>query len=385
MYDVAEDHLLTSGFLTSPWIDGKQRLRFSAESVNKALENVPSSMRGKRGYQFQVFRMFWAMRNDGGISVEKKGSFTASDPRRGRLVKRVCSGLYRCPNWNRSPKPCVYTKRPLSKKAKNDEKFSQEHMYCTQPKCRGALMEHVECSVKQKIIMYADGAIFMATGKHKHQKPTTTGMTPVQTADAKRVIELNPTLGPTALRSGGPDLVGPFPNLRSISTALGNKGRISHLIKQMKRESSKGIGPMEQTVNYWKELDDKYPNVRLGPKPFIMNIQSDFMANLPCREGIDGSRFTNGLVTDAAMSYFKFKGLIVIVTSAFSEELYRWAPVFITVTDGQSAANYEGHFFPLMVSIYKKCCELGIPFEDVLLLMVCVTLLTRNPAFSCMM
>ena len=123
-----------------------------------------------------------------------------------------------------------------------------------------------------------------------------------------------------------------------------------------------------------KSLDKKHPNViqemHFLPEPSYASIQTPFMASIACRESVDPSRFDNGLVTDAAMSYFNTQAIHVIITSAFCEDLHRWAPAFITITDGQSAAHYEKHFTPLIISIYKRCKELGIDFVDYLIAMV---------------
>lgn len=355
------DELQTSGLLVNPWIDGNVTKTFTRAQLGIAETDKTT---------FNLFAMHWAFRNRGGN--HDKGTVESAVAESGHLTKRTCLGLFRCPNWNREGRPCKYVVRP---KTKPHAFRGQRNEVCPMGNCKKAPLEHVPCHVSQHIRVFKDGATFRNIGHHTHGRPSVVPhLTPTERKDARAVMESNPKLGPSALRTGRPDMVGPTPNLRSITPVLGNRGRIAYERKLMKDGGKKGRGMLEHAVEKIKQITERYPGVireaSLAPGPVYFTLQTDFMAEMSLHMDFDYTRPNNGLITDAAMKYFKDDMFTVIITSGYSTRMLKWAPVLITVVGGQDTEHYERHFDHLVASIADRCAELGIEFNDEMLSMV---------------
>lgn len=353
--------LARTGLLVDPWIDGDYTRIFRPEHLDEA---------SRRKTTFNAFSMHWAFRNGGGL--HSKGSRASKTLAGAKEVKRQCLGILRCPNWNREENPCKLIVRPKTRR----ERFKTQLVeVCPMEECKKADLEHVGCDVYQEMQVWEKGVKFSNFGYHCHERPTVVlHLTPVERNITRAVMEANPKLGPSALRSGRPDMVGPTVNVRSISSALGNRGRIAYEKKLLKESGTKGAGPFEQVVEKLRIIKESYPNIiresSLGPGPVYLSIQSAFMAQLALTVDLDYTKPNNGLITDAAMKYFKSGMFMVIVTSGFATKMLKWAPVMITVAVGQDASVYERHFYRLFVSIYERCMELKIEFSNEMIIMV---------------
>lgn len=351
-----------SGLLVDPWVDGDCHHEFDVEQVAVA--------RGKRTIEYD-FPTNWAMQTKG-TSTTDKGSIHASSSGDGKVTKRKCLGMFRCPNWNREGKPCRFLERP---KTRRDALEAQRHKICPLSSCDKPVLEYVACDVRQEFILYAGGAIFKAFGWHTHPRPSVVKhLTPTERTSLRAVFDVNPTLKPSGLRSGRPDMVGPVKNVRQISSALGNLGRIEYELQTYKKVATKGMSAFEQVLFNFSELHENHPGIiresSFGPGPTYISIQSDFMRERSVSVEPDYSRPNNGLVTDAAMKFFKNDMLVVIITSKFDIDLRKWIAVNITVSKGQSAEHYGKHFKVLFEGIRERCLELGIEVSDEHLAMV---------------
>lgn len=362
--------LEVSGLLIDPWIDGKVHKEFTREDLDAAhvLQVVP--------YNFTVH---WAMRTKG---VPKRGQFRAGDPDAddptfGKVTRRKCLGVFRCPNWNRKTDPCRFLDRPSTKEKPFQEQFNH---VCPRQSCGKPVLQHVPCKVTQEYRIWKDGATFDQSGPHRHPRPSIVKhLTPKQRSTLHDVLKVNPKLKGSALRTGGPNMVGPVPNVRSISSVLGNLGRIAYEVQIFKKSGTRGMSSMEMVLLNFADIQKAHPGIirqsSLGPDPIHITFQSDFMRNLSVRPDPDFTKSNNGLVTDAAMKYFRnSKLMVVVITSTYVPEMTKWVPVCMTAITGQTQDLYEVHFLVVFEGIHGRCIVLGIVFEDEYLAMVCQSL-----------
>ena len=359
--------LARSGWLVDPWINEKVKLHFSEEEVTAALANLED-----KSNPFGIFATHWSTYNQG--AMRNNGTFDGECEKEGRRTTRWCRGVFVCQNRDREPNPCRFIMRPVTKNKKLDD---QKTKVCTNGVCKAEtpLFRYITCKVAQKLRIWAHGATFESTGRHNHPRPARVlHLSPKEQQEASEVVKLNPTLGPSALRYGRPDLVGPTRSLRDISPAFANRGRIASFVQKMKNKMKKGIGLFEQIKAALDQLKSQFPDVTrvssLNLDFINIHIQTPFMASLACQPEIDTARANNGLVTDAPMSFFKTNDFLVIITSAFSVDLFRWVPVLITVTSGHSAEHYKAHFYCLFEGIVLRCRGYGIRFLLQMLAMV---------------
>ena len=363
------DTLKKLGWLVDPWIDGNVDLEFTGEDVQTARELLHDNFQSS---DFSMFTMHWAMWNTGGF--HKNGSVDAEHFEGGKRTKRKCRGVFICPNREREDSPCFYNLRP---RVKSDKLSDQKSSICTSGLCRDErpVFRYIPCGVEQKIRVWKHGAIFKAIGTHNHPRPSRLiRLSPRERKTAEELVANNPKLGPTALRYGRPGLVGPTQSLRSVSTVFATRGRIAYFVNQTKKAMTKGLSAFDQTMFLVTQLRDKYPHVvkdfSYASGPFRFQVQTEFMEAMACQM-LDTSRQSNGLVTDAPMGYLKNHQMYnVIISSAYCVDMFRWVPVLITVTDGQSAEHYKIHFIPLLVGIHTRCSRLCIKFVKEMLAVV---------------
>lgn len=358
--------LQTSGLLIDPWIDGKTHKEFTREDLDAAsiIQVVP--------YHFTVH---WAMRTKGS---QKRGKYCAGDAEAedsalGKCTRRKCLGVFRCPNWNRTPNPCMFLDRPNTKAKAFEE---QRYHVCPLQSCGKSILEYVPCAVTQSYVIWKHGATFDQSGPHLHPRPSVLKhLTPTERTTLHNVLSVNPKLKGSALRSGGPNMVGPVPNVRKISSALGNLGRIAYEVQKFRNSATKGMSATEKVFFHFTDLQKSHPGIirqsSLGPNPIHITIQSDFMRRLSFQPEPDFTKSNNGLVTDAAMKFFRNgKLMVVVITSTFDPDTAKWQAVCMSVIAGQTTEHYAVHFFTVFGGIHERCVHLHIEFIDDFLAMV---------------
>lgn len=170
-------------------------------------------------------------------------------------------------------------------------------------------------------------------------------------------------------------MVGPVPNVRKISSALGNLGRIAYEVQKFRNSATKGMSATEKVFFHFTDLQKSHPGIirqsSLGPNPIHITIQSDFMRRLSFQPEPDFTKSNNGLVTDAAMKFFRNgKLMVVVITSTFDPDTAKWQAVCMSVIAGQTTEHYAVHFFTVFGGIHERCVHLHIEFIDDFLAMV---------------
>lgn len=340
--------------LIDKWIDGDLRKLFpwSAISCDKDYED-PSNM-------LSDFFTHWCMPYPGG--GRGKGSIDADRPDRLCYnTKRCCVGVFTCATGT-----CSYIERPLSRPAKRKTQMSG-HCSCDKP------VKYISCTVVHRFSMFKGGILFQAEGQHSHARPPSKHLAKEEKMKLKKLVDSNPNATPLVFITGVPGPDGDTTNIMTINDILINPDRLRYEINNL--QDSNG-----SDFDKYKEFVKAHPGFVVNSfftTLTVISVQTAFMAtqlylSMLSAQSVLHALPINGLISDAAHKFFKNRNHVLMVTSLYCTVLRRWIPALMSFMDGQTAAHYKCHYLTLFRIMYRICQEYGIPFTDILLLMVSV-------------
>jgi hypothetical protein len=297
-------------------------------------------------------QVHWACSPMGG---DTKGSDTAEMWQHGKRTGRKCCGSMECDNPD-----CDIVVRPQSRRAGREKQLAQ-------PCPCGGRLRQLNCSVTSYLYSFEQGVYYINGGYHHHPRPThLLHLLPGEKVRFEKIILENPTVKALALVVGRPGIHGPGKSIAEISPLLLNADRVKFERRRVQHSSRSGTQGGDDFVAKFSTFEEEFPGFvvfsQFGSVTVII-MQTRYMASKLLKDRID-SDAVNGIVSDAAHGYWLDPTTLLIISSVFGIELYRWIPGIMTYSNGASEEHYRLHFLALFQSIAAECARRDVPLSD---------------------
>ena len=317
-----------------PWPDGPFQLDVSWEEVSRT----------------KKLQTHWAERTHGG---DRKGREDADVWDQGKRSTRTCLGVLVCDNHE-----CKRVTRPMTDPARFKAQLMGE---C---QCGGQL-RHQSCGVRSILWSYSGGIRYQHDGFHYHARPPVIHPTPEEKERFAALVRHNPKSGPLQLVVGVPTLEGPGQSVADISDVYINADRVSKERQKIWRGMD-GFGSGDSFIAAFAAFDTNHPGFLVSEvfgSVTVISFQTPFMLSRLVHEYIVDDA-VNGLVNDAAHSWWKEANSLLMITSVYSPDLNCWVPGLLSYTNGATANHFAHHFRALFESIATESERRGIEVVD---------------------
>lgn len=294
------------------WPDGDFSKLYSWEFVN-ATNNL---------------QVHWACSPMGG---DTKGSDTAESWQHGKRTGRKCCGSMGCDNPG-----CDVVVRPQSRRVGREKQLAQ-------PCSCGGRLQQLNCAVTSYLYSFEGGVHYINGGYHHHPRPThLLHLLPGEKVRFEKIILENPNVKALALVVGRPGIHGPGGSIAEISPLLLNADRLKFERWRVQHWSGNSTQGGDDFVAIFATFEREFPGFVVFSQFYwvtVIIMQTRYMASKLLKDRID-SDAVNGIISEAAHGYFLDPTTLLIISSVFGIELYRWIPGIMTYSNGASEEHY---------------------------------------------
>jgi hypothetical protein len=314
------------------WPDGTFETEFTFEEVDT----------------YNNLQVHWATKSHG----VRGGNNFAKEWIDGKRLRRDCLGIIKCDNPD-----CAIAIRPQTTPKGIDRQLREA---C---KC-GAVLSHIQCSVRSTIWTYSKGVHFANAGDHNHAKPGhILHISKTEQVRFETLVNTNPTTGPLGLIVGVPGINGPGESVADISNVFLNAGRVGKERLKVKAKSHSGG---DSLIAAFAKFSAEHPGFVIYSQldsVTVISVQSYLMRSQLVKERLlEGP--INGLVSDAAHGWWKERTSLLVVSSTYCPDLLCWVPGVLSYTNGASAEHFKYHFLGVIQSIAREAELKKHPITD---------------------